>query len=133
MSDQSYTTTFLVDQTPAEAFAAINNVRGWWSEDIEGPTDEPGGEFTYQYRDIHRCTMRVVEFVPDEKVVWHCLENYFGFTEDTDRMDRYEGRLRDLDRGRPDPGPLHPRRAWSPSTSASMSARTPGAATSPAA
>lgn len=82
MSDQSYTTTILVDQTPGEAFAAINDVRGWWSEEIEGPTDEPGGEFTYHFEDIHRCRMQIVEFVPDEKVVWLCLENYFDFTED---------------------------------------------------
>ena len=26
--------------------------------------------------------MRIVEFVPNEKVVWLCLENYFDFTKD---------------------------------------------------
>jgi len=82
MTDPSYTTTFLVDQTPAEAFAAINNVREWWSADVDGPTDQLGAVFTYRYKDIHRCTMKIVEFVPGEKVVWHCLENYFNFTED---------------------------------------------------
>lgn len=82
MSDQSYTTTFLVNQTPEEAFAAISNVRRWWSEEIEGPTDELGGEFTYHFEDVHRCKMKIVEFVPSEKVVWLCLENYFNFTTD---------------------------------------------------
>ena len=36
MSDQDFSSTFLVDQTPQEAFEAITNPRGWWSEEIEG-------------------------------------------------------------------------------------------------
>jgi hypothetical protein len=36
MREDSFTATFTVDQTPAEAFAAINNVRGWWSGEIDG-------------------------------------------------------------------------------------------------
>jgi hypothetical protein len=78
----SYTATLLVDQTPEEAFAAIANVRGWWSECIDGPTDELGAEFDYHYQDSHRCKMRIVEFTPNEKVVWLCLENYFDFIQD---------------------------------------------------
>ncbi len=45
MSDQNYTTSFTVDQSPEEVFAAINNVRGWWSQAIEGSTDKLGAEF----------------------------------------------------------------------------------------
>ena len=36
MNNASYTTTFTVDQTRDEAFAAITNVRGWWSGEIDG-------------------------------------------------------------------------------------------------
>ena len=52
MNDASYTTTFTVDQTPEEAFAAINNVRGWWSGEIDGHTDQLSAEFTYRYGDV---------------------------------------------------------------------------------
>ena len=82
MNNQNFTTTFSVDQTPEQAFKAINNVRGWWSEEIEGATDKLGAEFTYRYEDVHRCKMKIVEFVLDKKVVWLVLDNYFDFTED---------------------------------------------------
>lgn len=79
--NKNYTATLLVDNTPKEAFDAINNVRGWWSEEIEGRTDELG-EFKYHYQDIHRCTIRIAELVPDKKVRWHVVDNYFSFVED---------------------------------------------------
>jgi NAD(P)-dependent dehydrogenase (short-subunit alcohol dehydrogenase family) len=33
---------------------AITNVRGWWSEEIEGATDKLSAEFIYHYEDVHR-------------------------------------------------------------------------------
>jgi len=82
MSNQHFTTTILVDQTPGEAFDAITNVRGWWSEEIEGGTEKLNDEFNYHYKDVHRRTMRLIEVVPEKKVTWLCLDNYFNFTED---------------------------------------------------
>jgi hypothetical protein len=82
MQRQDFNTSFAVDQTPEEVFHAINNVRGWWSEEIEGSTDQPGAEFTYRYQDVHRCRIKIIGFVPGTKVVWRVLENYFSFTED---------------------------------------------------
>jgi hypothetical protein len=82
MSNQSYTTTLLVDQTPDEAFAAISNVRGWWSGEIEGGTGKLGDEFTYRYKDVHYSKQKLVEFVPGRKVVWLILDAWLSFTED---------------------------------------------------
>ena len=82
MSIQDFTTTLLVDQTKKAAFDAITNPRGWWSEEIEGGTDQLNDEFTYNYKDIHNCRMKLIEVVPDQKVVWLVLDNYFSFTED---------------------------------------------------
>jgi hypothetical protein len=79
----SFTTVFSVEQTPVEVFHAINNVRGWWSEDIEGGTGRVGAEFAYRYRDSHRCRIKVTQLVPGERVTWHVLDNYFDFTQDT--------------------------------------------------
>lgn len=82
MDNNSFTAVFSVDQTPEEVFAAINNVRGWWSEEIEGSTDKPGAEFNYHFKDIHRCKVKITELIVGKKVVWHVLDNYFNFTKD---------------------------------------------------
>ncbi len=82
MRDKNFATSFSVDQSPEEVFAAVNNVRGWWSQAIEGDTDKLGAVFYYHYQDVHRCTFKITEFVPDQKVVWHVLTNYFNFVKD---------------------------------------------------
>ena len=82
MTNRNFTTAFTVDQTPEAAFAAINNVRGWWSEEIQGRTDKSGEDFDYHYSDLHRCKIKVTELVPGKKVAWRVLDNYFSFTED---------------------------------------------------
>ena len=82
MQNQSFTTSILVDQTPMEAFNAINNVRGWWSEEIDGSTEKLNDEFHYHYEDVHHCKMRLTEVIPGKKVEWLVLDNYFKFTKD---------------------------------------------------
>ncbi len=83
MKSQDFTTTFCVDNTPAEAFKAITNPRAWWSEAIEGGTENLNDEFTYHYKDVHNCRMKLIEVIPNKKVVWLVLDNYFSFTKDT--------------------------------------------------
>ena len=80
--DRDFTTTISVDQTPQQAFEAINNVRGWWSGEIEGPTDELGGEFTYRYEHLHYSKQKVTELVPDKRVVWLIVDSHLAFTKD---------------------------------------------------
>jgi Activator of Hsp90 ATPase homolog 1-like protein len=82
MTKPDYTTTFAVDQMPKRAFEAINNVRGWWSGEIEGSTNKLGDEFTYRYKDIHYSKQKLIEVVPDEKVVWLVLDAYLNFAQD---------------------------------------------------
>jgi hypothetical protein len=82
MNNQNFTTTIEVDQTPTEVFSAVTNVRGWWSDVIEGGTAKLNDEFTYHYEDLHKCKMKLIEVIPDQKVVWLVEENYFSFTND---------------------------------------------------
>jgi hypothetical protein len=82
MENQNFTTTILVDQSPAEVYAAVNNPRAWWSEEIEGNTDQLNDEWNYHFGDNHRTKMKNIEMDPGRKVVWLVEENYFKFTKD---------------------------------------------------
>lgn len=82
MNNQDFSTSLLVEQSAEEAYKAVNNVRGWWSEEIEGPTDQLNGVFDYHYEDVHRCQIKVVALEPNKKVEWLVLSNYFKFTKD---------------------------------------------------
>ena len=82
MSKKDFTTTISVNQSPEEVFNAINNVRGWWSEGVDGTTDKVNAEFDYHYQDIHVCKLKIIELVPNAKVVWHVVKNHFNFTKD---------------------------------------------------
>jgi hypothetical protein len=82
MKTEGYTTSFTVDQTPEEVLDAINNVRGWWSGEIQGDTDKLGAEFTYRVQDVHRSKQKITEFTPGKKVVWHVLDGYLAFVKD---------------------------------------------------
>lgn len=76
-----YTTSFTVDASPEEVFKAINNVRGWWSGDIEGDTDKQGAEFTYEIPGTHWSKQKITELVPGKKVAWHIIDSKLSFTK----------------------------------------------------
>lgn len=82
MTSQNFTTSFTVDQTPEEAFAAISDVRGWWTGEIEGSTGKIGDEFTYRYKDVHYSKQKLIEVTPARRVVWLVVDARLQFTKD---------------------------------------------------
>ncbi len=82
MKNQDLNHSFTVNKTPKEVFDAINNVRGWWSGNLEGVTDKSGGVFTYRYKDMHYSKQKITQFIPGKKVVWTVLDSYLSFIED---------------------------------------------------
>ena len=82
MESKDFSISFTVDQSPKQIFEAVTNVRGWWSQQIDGSTQKLNDQFDYHYLDVHRCKIKLIEVVPDKKIVWDVLENYFKFTKD---------------------------------------------------
>jgi hypothetical protein len=82
MDNQNFTSTILVEQSPAEVFKAVNNPKAWWSDEIEGNTDKLNDELTYHFGDNHRSKMKIIEMVPDKRVVWLVEDNYFKSIKD---------------------------------------------------
>jgi len=81
MTSPDFTTTITVDNTPSDAFNAINNIGEWWEGVIEGNTKELNDEFTYRMKEFHFSKQKIVEFVPNEKVVWLVTESSLSFIE----------------------------------------------------
>jgi hypothetical protein len=89
MKNQDFSTTILVEKTPAEAYNTILNVRAWWSglyeESFEGSSEKLGDEFSFLAGGgVHYTKQKLVELVPNEKAVWLVTEANLSFVDKTD-------------------------------------------------
>lgn len=86
MDNQNFTTTLLTDQTPQQVFDIVKDVRKWWtgyySEEIKGSSDILNEEFTFRAGGgAHYTKQKLVELVPDKKLVWLVTECELSFIE----------------------------------------------------
>ncbi|MFB9842617.1 SRPBCC family protein [Mucilaginibacter ginsenosidivorans] len=82
MNEHDFTTSFLVDQSPKDAFEAIANVRGWWTEGVDGNTEKLNDEFSVQFWDVHYSRQKLVEVVPYTRIVWQITDSKLTFIAD---------------------------------------------------
>lgn len=74
MENQNFTASIEITQSPEKILKAISNVRGWWSENIEGKTDVLGGEFTHRDRYLN-VTFKVTHLSP-QQIVWDVVKSH---------------------------------------------------------
>jgi hypothetical protein len=82
MATNNFQSTISVEATPHHAFECINNVTKWWTENLEGRSQKQGDEFSVQFADIHYSKQKLVEVIPDKKVVWLITESRLNFIKD---------------------------------------------------
>lgn len=83
-TERDYSTSYTVEQSPEEVFAAILDVPAWWMGQIEGRADRPGAEFTYRHPPQHYSRQRVIELEPGRRVVWRVADSHLSFVPDPD-------------------------------------------------
>lgn len=85
---KDYTFTFYSSKQPEIIFDTLLDVRSWWSglfsESITGNTNELNEEFTFKAGDgVHYSKQKLVELIPNQKMVWLVTDSKLSFIEDT--------------------------------------------------
>ena len=89
MTTKDFTLTLVTDKSPQQVFQAVTNVRGWWSgyyaEQITGSAEKLNDEFTFTAGDgAHYSIQKLVEVVPNKKIVWLVTQSKLTFLEKVD-------------------------------------------------
>ncbi|HTJ48392.1 MAG TPA: SRPBCC domain-containing protein [Cyclobacteriaceae bacterium] len=72
----NYTVAIEVSKSPNVVFNhVINDVSKFWPEDFEGESAKLNDEFVFRSGDSHYSKNKVIELVPNKKVVWLVTES----------------------------------------------------------
>ena len=79
---KSFTATIEVTKTAHHVFECVRDVSKWWGgKDLKGATSWLNDEFTITHGDAHYSKQRMIELVPDQRVVWLITEGRLGWLE----------------------------------------------------
>lgn len=70
MNTKNFTITIELEKSSQEIFNCITNVPKWWSRDFEGRSKQLNNEFIIHHPERHYSKQKVVEIIPNEKIVW---------------------------------------------------------------
>src|SRR5476651_2875553 len=66
----NYTVEIELAKSPGDVFNHLTDLSKWWPEEFEGESIKLNSEFIFRTGDSHYSKNKVVEFVPDKKLVW---------------------------------------------------------------
>lgn len=71
-----YTVAIEVAKSPGVVFDhLIHDVSKWWPEDVEGLSSKLNDEFVFRTGDSHYSKNKVIELLPNKKLVWLVTES----------------------------------------------------------
>jgi hypothetical protein len=71
----NYDVAIDLTKSPQSVFNHLIDLKKWWPEDFEGEDIKLSSEFVLTTGDSHYSKNKVVEFVPEEKLVWLVTES----------------------------------------------------------
>ena len=82
MNDQNYSATLTVSQSANEVYNKINSVSKWWSENLEGNSENLDDVFTIDFGNENFVTHKLIEVIANKKVVWLVTDCYLSWLKD---------------------------------------------------
>jgi len=82
MKNRDYHSSITAHITPKEAFDKIARVSEWWTSIVEGKARHLNDVFTVRLGGTFE-TFKVVEIVPNKRIVWEVVDSYHGWLENT--------------------------------------------------
>lgn len=90
MKNENYSISFEVPLPPNVVYTHLNDVSKWWSandiassmkSEFEGHSTTLNDEFIIRYGDRHFSKQKLIEMIPDKKVVWLVTESRLNWLE----------------------------------------------------
>ncbi len=75
MKNQSYHNSITADIPGSEVFDKISRVPEWWGTDFQGQSRNVGDVFTVRFQSGDIYTIKIVDVVPDKKIVWQVIDS----------------------------------------------------------
>ena len=75
MKKANYTVAIELAKSPPDVFNHVIDLKKWWPEDFEGEDIKLNSEFIFTTGDSHYSKNKVIEWVPNKKLVWLATES----------------------------------------------------------
>ncbi|OYX11226.1 MAG: hypothetical protein B7Z16_17640 [Algoriphagus sp. 32-45-6] len=92
MQTNNFTYSFESTKSPETIFALLLDPKKWWvgfhEETIIGDSQKPNDVFSFKAGGgMHYTVQKLVEVIPNEKIVWLVTESNLSFLKETDEWD----------------------------------------------